>query len=799
MHLLFLLYLLSLGAMLVIGVRSPFLRLGPLLVAVFLLIWIDLVLTAQVLSLFSALSSMAAYVATSLAIAIMLGAGLRMLPLTHEVALPEFSNPFSPRVSRVIFWFLLTTGSMALLINVVLAWGLLPANPDSIVYRFPRAYWYLWHGSLTHFSNSGDPRVLYYPFNGTLLYFPLIHFRLDPRMFSFPSLTCWLVIALTTYQFARNLGGPRLFAVATAWLICLTPNILLQALSTNDEILAATAMLAGLFFMHRWFVGRQTFDAVVGVVGIGVSAGSKLHVTFYWPLLIGIAVMLLVHHHASFRELRNWSGRRLVALAIALCLSVVIAFSFIAYNYISTGQLTAWAFNDQVLNKPFNWHASVQTVTLYAAQMILTPFADLHVVFTSALRGQHYEAFNRLLAPMFNWVDNGAAFTSADYRFIGVNARSASVFNEHTIFIGFTWLVFVIAYCGLSAMPRTSDALWARFHLASFPVWMVTSAASTRYVDGFSVYLGYATIVAAPVLVFAFAPLHRRGLDRARWIVLALVAATHCFFTGSIFLSSSPRNLILLMRAPEWPASRGASVDASVEDEISRSPAGIVNRSISWGQPFWATMMHHPEIPQFLADPRTTWQGSANATMNPAPFQLRPNSSGIMSGDGDRMLRLFLFPQSPVYGQVLAVRVPDMVSSGLTWIGDAAFSFGPEWVFAAGNDVARRHPGRDKFILVKYFEQQDTGSIPVLRMSPEIFGFGEKDDLSFRMQMKIDGKVTQGTEWMRVPRFDLPMPGPDQGAVLTLFVRNEKGGGTVYSTDVALRGIEPVQLQEAAK
>lgn len=801
MHILYVLYVVTLGGLLAAGLRSPFLRRGPLLIAIFLLIWADLVLTAQLLSLFTALNSMAAYIATSLGLAVLLGAGLHAVAPNRELRFPEFGNPFSPRVSRILCWFLLASGALALLINLVLAWGLLPANPDSIVYRFPRAYWYLGHGSLTHVSNAADPRVLYYPFNSTLLYLPLILFQLDPRTFSLPSLTCWLVIALTTYHFARNLGGPRLFAVATAWLICLTPNVLLQALSTNDEILAATAMLGGLFFMHRWFAGRQTFDAVLGVVGIGLSAGSKLHVAFYWPLLIGIAAMLVVHHRATMRELRNWTGRRLAALVIALGLSSVMAFSFLVYNYISTGQLTAWAFNDQVLNKPFSLHVAVQTTVLYVAQTILTPFADLHVVFTPALRAQHYESFNHFFAPLFGWVDNGAAFTSASYRFDGINSPSALVFNEHTIFIGFTWLIFAMAGCRL-VVVRRGGAIWGHFHLASLPIWLVAIAASTRYIDGFSVYLAYAAIVASPALIFAFATVKFPVLDRARWGLLIAVAASHCFFAGSIFLSSSPRNLIVLARAPERPVSRGVSLGASVEDEIARSTGGVVNRSISWQQPFWATMMHQPEIPQFLASTLTMPPLPSGTAVDPVSVELRPSRYGIMPGAGDRRLHMFLFPQSPVFGQVLAVRVPDKQSPGLTWIGDVRFSFGPEWVFAAGNDVEKRHPGRDRYVLVKYHDVLDggLGAGPAIRIVPEIFGLGEQDNLSFRAELQIDGTVTQSSNWMRVPRFDLPLPATVRaGVVLTLQVRNDNAGGTVYSTAVRFRDTQPAELAGAAK
>lgn len=803
MHAAFLAYLLALVVILIPGVKSRHLRWGPALVAIFLLVWADLILTAQLLSLFSAIYVMSAYVVASLAIAAAISFGLRFIPLDVELKFPEFPNPFSADVSRYIAWFLAATAVLAVLVDLVLAFGMLPANPDSIVYRFPRAYWFLGHGSLMHVSNVADPRVLYYPFNSTLLYLPLIHFHLIPQAFTLPSLACWLIIALTSYVFARDFGGPPLFAAATAWLIGLTPNVLLQSLSTNDDIIAASALLAGLFFLHRWYWGRQTFDAVLGIIGASVSAGSKLHVMFYWPLLIAIAAMLAVHFRAALIELRSWlTTRRLSALAVTICISAVIAFSFIFYNYLSAGHMTAWEFNDQLLNKPFNWHAAVQTAVVYVSQVALTPFADLHLVPRPALRVQHYESFNRLFAPLFAWVDNGAAYTSASYRFSGIASPSAVAFNEQTIFLGFTWLVAVLAGLWLAARRNDERAIWPGLQLVSLPVWLITFAASTRYIEGVTVYLGYAAVVASPAMVFAFAPVRRVRLDRLRWALLALVAATHCFFALDIFLTSSPRNLIALLRSPHWPASRGFSVEDSVLREIAESGDGVYNRSIAWGQPFWATMFANPQIRQFLAanpDPIPVSPGAPN---DAASVQLRYSRYVLMPKPDDRHLHLFIFPQTPAYGHVIGVRIPDKASPGLTWIGDIQFALGPEWVFAAGNRVESRHVGRDKYVLLPLQEISEFGpsSEPTIRIPPVVYGLGEGDDLKFRFELKIDGRITAGSDWQQVPSVDLATPGLKPGSgVLTVFVRNDNAGGTIYSTDMVLQSTTPLELSPPGK
>ena len=803
MHADFLLYLLALGAILALGVKTRYLGWGPALVAIFLLIWADLVLTAQLLSLFSAIGVTSAYIAASLAIAAIISLGLRRVPLEAELSVPEFSNPFSPQLSRAIAWFMAGTAIFALLIDLVMAFGMLPANPDSIVYRFPRAYWYLGHGSLTHVANVADPRVLYYPFNGTLLFLPLIHFQLIPQAFTLVSLLCWLMVALTSYVFARDFGGPRLFAAATAWLIYLTPNVLLQSLSTNDEIIAASALLAGLLFLHRWYCGRQTLDALIGIIGVSISAGSKLHVMFYWPLLISIVAILAIHYRAVLAEIKTWlTKRRLSALIVTLALAAVIAFSFVVYNLSSTGRTTSWELNDLLLNKPFSWRAAVQTVVLYASQVLLTPFADLHLVLSPGARAQHYESFNRLVAPLFTWVDNGAAFTSVSYRFSGINSPSAIAFNEQTIYIGFSWLVAILAAIRLATLRNDPRAIWPRFQLASLPVWLVTFAAMTRYIEGFSVYLGYAAIVAAPAMIFAFAPVRNLRLDRIRWALLAFVVATHCFFMLDIFATSSPRNLVGLIRAPHWPTSRGFSIEAPVLREISESRDGLTNRSIAWGQPFWATMFANPQVRQFLASDPNPIPVPPDAPVDTASHQLRYSRYTVMPKPDDRRLHLFLFPQVPAYGHVIPIRIPDKPSPGLTWIGDIQFALGPEWAFAAGNRVELRHPGRDKYVLLPLQEASDFGrnAAPKVRIPPIVYGLGERDDLKFRFELKIDGRVTASSDWQQAPDVDLATTGLKPGnAVLTAFVRNDSAGGTMYSTAIVLGGTSPILLPPAGK
>jgi len=212
-------------------------------------------------------------------------------------------------------------------------------------------------------------------------------------------------------------------------------------------------------------------------------------------------------------------------------------------------------------------------------------------------------------------------------------------------------------------------------------------------------------------------------------------------------------------------------------------------------------MFANPQVRQSLASNPDPIPVPSDAPSDPASIALRYSRYVVMPKPADRHLHLFIFPQTPAYSHVIVIRIPDKPSPGLTWIGDIQFSAGPEWVFAAGNDVELRHAGRDKYVLLPIQELPDPGNAtPKIRIPPVVYGLGERDDLKFRFELKIDGKVTASSDWQQAPSADLATIGLKPGnAVLTAFVRNDSAGGTTYSTDTVLQGTSPVLLSPPGK
>ena len=213
-------------------------------------------------------------------------------------------------------------------------------------------------------------------------------------------------------------------------------------------------------------------------------------------------------------------------------------------------------------------------------------------------------------------------------------------------------------------------------------------------------------------------------------------------------------------------------------------------------------MAFHPEIRHFLASRPGPVAAASGEADDPVTKEMRYSRYFLTPQPVSPALHVYSFPQFPAYGHAVPVRIPDMASPGLTWIGDLIFALGPEWVFAAGNGVETRFPGRDKYIVVPYQELSNFGRTaePIIRISPLIYGLGAEDDLKFRFEVTIDGKIVSSSNWQAAPAADLVTPGlKPGGGVLTVYVRNDNASGSIYSANVVLQSTKPLELKQSAQ
>lgn len=262
--------------------------------AVFLMLWCNLAYTALVLASFSLLNNRTLYVGISLASA----AALEALLLFRGVRpVPEKTAPadFAPgRFDRVVTVVLGVSLALAAIGSAPICYFYVPNNWDSLTYRFSRAFFYLGRRDLLHFGNPLDPRLLYYPFNGTLFYLFLAIHRFAAGWTYMVTCLAWVFAGLGSFFVAPGLGASRSGSFVAAWICLLSPSVLAQAASTNDEVLAAVPLLLALGFALEWFAHGRVRYAILAGVGLGSGFGSKLHWAFYALFAAGAAAVIAI-------------------------------------------------------------------------------------------------------------------------------------------------------------------------------------------------------------------------------------------------------------------------------------------------------------------------------------------------------------------------------------------------------------------------------------------------------------------------------------------------------------------------
>ncbi|MFL5324132.1 MAG: hypothetical protein ACJ8A4_07750 [Microvirga sp.] len=729
--------------------------------------WTNLVLTAVVLSFGSALGQPVLFAAVSTVIAVgsaLLLAGAGLMPATPGKPLVSFLED-RPRLARLLLAFFVITGAGVLLGNLIIALAYLPNNPDTVTYRLSRIYWYRDAGSLAHFGTGIDARSIFYPFNGALLQYPIALYRWTNRLFSLVPFVAWTIIGLTVFRIARDLGACRTVAAGTAWLAALTPGVVVQATSTNDEILAAFPLLIAVQFAIRFHRGGAVADLCLALIAAALSIGTKLHAVFYWPVIVAAAGWLAWRLASGDRWDLSWpTSRRAVLTVSTLALCAVLAGAFVVPNWRASGALMDTGFSDLVLNKPFKLLAGLQNLVLHVVQTAASPLPDLNPARDIQARLSFHTAFNQAAAGLFTWVNQGPEYMSVSYRFVGPSQSTGWYLGENSVDIGFVYLIGVVAF-GVALRRRIAVGIALG---SAFVAWFVTYSLMTRYIEGFSVYLNYAFIVASPGLVFFWLKGSRR-FDALRLALLGFAAATHLVLDANVLRFNVSRNLGTARVATSWPVNPPA-VDATIVEAI-KANGGARLMATHWEVAYWYLIVPYKEGRYSVASPHL------------------PDPGG---------LNIFSFQKLPVYSYV-PIRIPDKRSPGLTLIGSYGSAYGPEWAFATGRGVDEAVSSRSRYVVLQLQEQTNFGqqAASTLDILPTVWGLAPADALQFRYVLRGSGGEETVSDWSDAPARALPRPANLKGSTLVVEIREKDSPKAPVVTEFPLGSTEPFALPDA--
>ncbi|MDD5586627.1 MAG: phospholipid carrier-dependent glycosyltransferase [Alphaproteobacteria bacterium] len=722
--------------------------------AVYIVFWADLVLAGHFASLVKALDQPGIYAAMTFAAMALLLALFRYVdrarPSPPLLAMPPlaFATVEDPQARRFLTVFLIATLAFVALASIVIGFSVYPDNADSMIYRLPRAFWYVSNGSFLHPFDSIDKRITFYPLDGVALYVPLVLYNLPGTLHALPSLVTWMMLAYTAYRFARELGAERFVALFAAWLVVVTPSILAQATSTNDEILCAVALLTGLYMGWRWLVTGRHGYFLLAAIAVGLSVGTKLHIVFLAPVILaamGIALWHIRRKPSRFKEWLGAVGWR--TGLVSLLMAAVMIMPFLLYNYISSGRFYFVSeFANDVFNLKASLRGSLQNLLIYASQMVLSPIADLNSWPVANDRQHFNNILNAVFYPLIKpFISDDPSFYHMGYRFVGITIPVSVRFVEFSLWSAFVWLLWPWqAWLTL----RQKFPLRSLFFLLAMtpPVWLLLWSFSTLYMEGTATYFTFYLICAAPAAVFVFTPIQKPFWSELRWVVVLVVTLTNLIISVNMLMFSGFRALPDLYYARTWPYDWDLAEPGIIEEIrlADRMRIPMLHEKT----PYFAYMHWHPNARFY----------------SPYPVKdlLEP----------EKILQVLTISGLDRYG-FMPLKIPGKATPGLTYIG-AVRAIGREAIFATGNGVEQRHPEHSGYIIPQVSTTPiDEGAL--VSLGNDVAGLSPDDNLEFSYEITNKGHTLFQSGWKREPGFKVKIMAYNpmvETILLTIVVRS---------------------------
>lgn len=239
--------------------------------------------------------------------------------------LPSSLRRLSPQARAVAA--LATVVGASVLLELVLALAVAPNNFDSMTYHLSRAAYWLQFHTIEQFPEA-TARQGTFPPNAEILSAWTMMLTKGDRFAQLVQWAAMLGTAGSVYCWARMLAWGRQAALFAALVFAMVPLVVLQASSTQNDLVVTAFLIAGALFLYRGITDQQRGELVVGAVAVALAVGTKTTALFMLP---GIALLALAASRWRLRPL-------VVPTALVLC-GVVLLGSFSYVDNLSHGYL----------------------------------------------------------------------------------------------------------------------------------------------------------------------------------------------------------------------------------------------------------------------------------------------------------------------------------------------------------------------------------------------------------------------------------------------------------------------------
>lgn len=500
-------------------------------------------------------------------------------------------------------------GALACAIGASAVTGLLavavaPSNWDSMTYHLGRVAFWLQYDSALHYDN-GTIRQLASGVNGEFLQAWTILVTGTDR---FAALVQWLALGglgAAIFVAARLLGARRPAALFAAALFAILPQPVLQASTTQNDLIVSFFVVATGVFGVRGIRDRDGGDLAIGALALGLAVGTKGTALVALPALaVVLGAALMAYRPPRALVLR---GAALAAASLAL---------LGAFNYVLNQEREGnplGGVREQTDRESPLFKNTVRIAWTFAE----SPGANLPWLDTTLVRAAQ-ELFGDL---------RNSAFTGF---------KVETVVHEDSSAFGLVGLVlfFPLLLVALAA-PRSPPAhrVLAAASLLYFAVFVVGNE--------YNMWMGRVLLpgvaIGAPLMV----ALHGRGMLRGAALALALLGLVPSLFSSETKPLAVPRgqpNILSLDRTQQQTFPRREM--ASVLSELRRAaepedPLGLVRGEDSWDYPFFGRQRVRRIVPLSPAQAthdtmrREGLRGIVFANVNPPEgLPVRPLAQG---------------------------------------------------------------------------------------------------------------------------------------------------------------------------
>lgn len=361
----------------------------------YLFVWANLIATAQLISIFGMLNSIAFYLSVSSIIVVILYLFVKKTKKLKPYNTIERHRYYSKKSKISIILFASLIG-LLLVINLITIINYTPNNYDSETYHLPRIFFYFSQGDLSHFTTPNE-RQVFFPFNSTLVQLFIVQYGFHVCCFGIINLMAWFVIGLLIYKICLSINVSFLYSLITAFIALTATNVLSQASTTNNDILLGAFIAGCLYYYILWLKTDASLYFIFMVISLSIAIGIKVTIAYFIPGFLIFMIIQLIQ-----QPYKKYFKKKYIRLyMISLILFLFFAAPSYIINIVETGKISAPG-QKKYINLPFNLQTSLQNVSGTIIQSATNPLA----IVSSAIIPQYNNYFPYLPKQIFAYQCN---------------------------------------------------------------------------------------------------------------------------------------------------------------------------------------------------------------------------------------------------------------------------------------------------------------------------------------------------------------------------------------------------------